>query len=732
MKQIAQNKRTGALSIANVEAPAGRDGMILVKNYFSVISAGTEKTTIDSRKSSMLDRARSQPDEVKKVLEEVRRTGLLQTYKRVMSKLDSSAGLGYSTAGVVLAVDETVSDIEVGDRVACAGAEYAYHSDVIVVPRNLVARIPEGVSMESAAYTTLAAIAMQGIRQAEPTLGETVVVIGLGLLGQLTVQLLKANGCRVIGVDLDPAAIALATASGADAALHRGIDPVESSVLSLSGGHGADAVIITAGTKSNDPIELAGRITRERGRVVVVGATKMDIPRADYYRKEIDIRISRSYGPGRYRTEYEEQGLDFPISYVRWTENRNMQAFLQLLQQGRLNTDVLTTHRFPLDRALDAYALIEGEKTEPYFGIVLAYEDLERGELESIAARPAEDQVRVSPTRSSLTVGFIGAGSFASGFLLPHLKAMPDVTLDTVCNRTGLTSADMMNKFGFQRSCTNADELFQHATMGTLFIATRHGDHSRYVLRGLHNGQHVFVEKPLAIIEDDLDEIERLVAEDPALKGRVLLMVGYNRRYAPLVTEMKSFFAQTFEPSIIHYYVNAGYLPKNHWTHDPVDGGGRILGEVCHFIDTIQYLTGALPVRVHAECIASRSESVTNHDNLNITLRMSDGSVGVITYASNGDSSVPKERIVMSNQQSTAIMNNFATLELVRGGKRTTKKSPGDKGHRNEVAAFIDAIRSKRTELIPYESLIATSRATFRILDSLNRKEAVAIEAGRV
>jgi predicted dehydrogenase/threonine dehydrogenase-like Zn-dependent dehydrogenase len=725
MKQIAQNKRTGALSIAEVGAPAGREGMLLVKNYFSVISAGTEKTTIDSRKSSMLDRARSQPDEVKKVLEEVRRTGLWQTYKRVMSKLDSSAGLGYSTAGVVLAVDPSIQDIEIGDRVACAGAEYAFHSDVILVPRNLAARIPEGVSMESAAYSTLAAIALQGVRQADPTLGETVVVIGLGLLGQLTVQFLKANGCRVIGLDLDPAAIALARHSGADAVFHRATDPVETSVMSLSGGHGADAVIITAGTKSNDPIELAGKITRERGRVVVVGAAPMDIPRTDYYRKEIDIRLSRSYGPGRYRAEYEEQGLDFPIGYVRWTENRNMQAFLQLLQQGRVNTDMLTTHRFPIDRALDAYALIEGEKTEPYFGIMLAYEDLDRAEFETIASRHTEERIHISPTRSSLTVGCIGAGSFASGFLLPHLKDMSDVTLDTVCNRTGLTGADMKTKFGFQRSTTLADELFRHPTIGTVFVATRHGDHARYVLQGLQSGQHVFVEKPLAIVEEELDAIEQLLAADAATQGRVLLMVGYNRRFAPLVTDMRAFYAGAREPSIIHYYVNAGFLPANHWTHDPVDGGGRILGEVCHFIDTIQYLTDALPVRIHAECIASRSEAVTNHDNLNVTLRMSDGSLGIITYASNGDSSVPKERIVMSNQQSTAIMNNFSTLELVRGGKKTVRKSPGDKGHRNEVIAFMDAIRNKRPHVIPYPSLLATSRATFRILESLNRKEVV-------
>lgn len=723
MKQISQNKRTGALSVVDIPPPALREGMVLVKTCFSVISAGTEKSTIDSRKSSMLDRARSQPDEVKKVLDEVRRSGLLATYRRVMSKLDSAAPLGYSSAGVVLAVDGGVQDVEIGDRVACAGAEFAFHSDIVVVPRNLLAKIPDGVSMESAAYATIGAIALQGIRQAEPTLGGAVAVIGLGLLGQLTVQMLKANGCTVIGIDLDPDAVSLALRSGADAALLRS-DPVEQVALSLSGGHGVDAVIITAGTSSSDPIELAGRITRERGRVVVVGAAAMDIPRTDYYRKEIDIRLSRSYGPGRYNPDYETGGLDYPIGYVRWTENRNMQAFLQLLRQGAVRTELLTTHRYSIDDALAAYALIEGRKTEPYVGIVLSYSDPDATDLKAIAT-PREERAHVSPTRSSLTVGFIGAGSFASGFLIPHLKAMDDVTLDTVCNRTGLTSSDMRTKFGFLHSSTQAEDLFRSPTIGTVFISTRHGEHAPFALQALTNGQHVFVEKPLALNDDELDAIEQLYRDSPSLPGRTLLMVGYNRRFAPLVRQMKEFIGPLREPAFIHYAVNAGFLPADHWTHDPVEGGGRIVGEVCHFIDTIQYLTDAAPVRVFAECIQSPNSATSNHDTVSITLRMSDGSVGVITYIANGDSTVPKERITVSASLSTAILHNFTSLELYRGGKRSVHKGDGDKGHRDEVRAFIDALRQRRRDVIPLESLFLTTRSTFRILDSLARKEAI-------
>jgi predicted dehydrogenase/threonine dehydrogenase-like Zn-dependent dehydrogenase len=730
MKQIAQHIKSGAMNVADVPAPALGRGMILVKNYFSVISAGTEKTSVDSRKSSMLQRAKSQPEEVRKVVDEMRRNGFSKTYKRIMSKLDSSAALGYSTAGVVLAVEEGVQDIEVGDTVACAGAEYAVHSDVIAVPRNLVAKIPDGVSMETAAYTTIAAIALQGVRQTAPSLGETVVVIGLGLLGQFTVQFLKANGCTVIGVDLDPAAVALALRSGADAALHRHDDPVESVVASLSGGHGADAVIITAGTSSNDPIELSGRITREKGRVVVVGAAPMNIPRGPYYMKEIDIRISRSYGPGRYDRDYEVEGLDYPISYVRWTENRNMQAYLQLARQGAVNTDVLTTHRFPVERALDAYALIEGEKTEPYVGIVLTYDDLPPAELDTVTRTRPEQPPVISPKRSSLTVGFIGAGSFASGFLLPHLREMNDVTLDMVCNRSGLTSADMRNKFGFRRSSTDVRELLEDEQIGTVFIATRHGEHAPYTFEALRRGKHVFVEKPLALNEDELQPIERLLTAHPELSGKLHLMVGFNRRFAPLVTEMRDFFKASAEPAIVHYYVNAGFLPADHWTQHPVDGGGRIVGEVCHFVDTIQFLTGGTPVRISAESIASSNEAVTNWDNVNITMRMDNGSLGIITYASNGDSSIPKERIVMSSGNASAIMDNFQSLLLARGGKQERKRGSGDKGHRNEVIAFMDAIRNRTSDVIPLESLLATTRTTFRILDALRTRETVALTDG--
>jgi predicted dehydrogenase len=464
--------------------------------------------------------------------------------------------------------------------------------------------------------------------------------------------------------------------------------------------------------------------------VVVVGAASMDIPRGSFYMKEVDVRISRSYGPGRYDTDYEKDGLDYPIGYVRWTENRNMQAFLQLAAEGRVDTQRITTHRFPVERAEDAYRLIEGEKTEPYVGIVLTYDDVSPEDL--AAVRPAETESaapRISPSRSSLRLGFIGAGSFAAGYLLPHLKALDDVTLDTVCNRSGLTGADMRNKFGFMRSTTDAGQVFGDENIGTVFIATRHGEHARFTHEALLHGQHVFVEKPLALNEEELAAIEALITGNPEMRGRQLLMVGYNRRFAPLVTEMKDFFASTREPAVVHYYVNAGFLPKDHWTQDLVDGGGRIIGEGCHFIDTIQFLTGAQPVRVSADCAVSRSEAVTNFDNVNITLQMSDGSLGIVTYVSNGDGSIGKERIVMSAGNSTAVMDNFQVLTLARAGRQRSVRSNGDKGHQNEVRAFLDAIRRKLPELIPYDGLFTTTRATFAAVASLNRREPVDVGA---
>ncbi|MCL4539197.1 MAG: bi-domain-containing oxidoreductase, partial [Bacteroidetes bacterium] len=707
MKQVVQNMKTGEIKVENLPAPAMKAGGILVKNYFSLISAGTEKSSVDLGKMSMLQKARSRPDDVRKVLQEIKQNGFLPTYKKVMSKLSSLKPLGYSTSGVVLAVDPSVSEFKAGDMVACAGAGYAVHADVVFVPKNLAVKLPPSVGLDDAAYATLGAIAMQGVRQTHPTLGEKVVVIGLGLVGLLAVQILRANGCRVFGVDVDPENVELAKKLGADEACKRSSD-VNSLVLSFTEGYGADAVIIAAATRSSDPVALAGEMARDRSRIVMIGATGMNMPRPPYYMKELEFKLSRSYGPGRYDPNYEERGNDYPIGYVRWTENRNMKEFVHLLGEKKIDVRSLTTHRFSIDQAAQAYRLISGKKTEKYVGIILEYEKA----AEELKARPVTDKARDSGysgpkgdafKKNPLTIGFVGAGSFAQGNLIPSLKAIPEVVLNTVCTASGVTAKTAQNQFGFRSVTTVANDVFSNDDIGTVFIATRHNMHASLVVDAIKSGKNVFVEKPLALNEEELASIEDFYKASDE-KDAPLLMVGFNRRFAPLTLELKKFFGQSAEPLVVNYRVNAGYLPKNHWTQDPVEGGGRIVGEVCHFIDFIQYMTGSQVEKVFAESITANSSAITNNDNVNISLRMKNGSLGVITYLANGDSALPKERVEVSSGRQSAVLDNFQHLYLYKNGAEK-KIGTGrlDKGISNEISLYIRALSSDRRPLIAFD-----------------------------
>ena len=727
MKQVVQNMKTGEIKVENLPAPAMKSGGILVKNHFSLISAGTEKSSVDLGKMSMLQKARSRPDDVRKVLQDIKQNGFLPTYKKVMSKLSSLKPLGYSTSGVVLAVDPNVLDFKAGDAVACAGAGYAVHADVVFVPKNLAVKLPQSVGLDEAAYATLGAIAMQGVRQTNPALGEKVVVIGLGLVGLLAVQILKANGCTVFGVDVDPENVELAKKLGADEACERSGN-VNSMVLSFTEGYGADAVIIAAATASSDPVALAGEIARDRSRIVMIGATGMNIPRPPYYMKELEFKLSRSYGPGRYDPNYEERGTDYPIGYVRWTENRNMKEFVHLLGEKKIDVGSLTTHRFSIDQAAQAYKLISGKRTEKYIGILLEYER-ETGEPKPKASAlevrndgfsgPRADAFKKNP----MTVGFIGAGSFAQGNLIPGLKSIPGIVLNTVCTASGVTAKTAQNQFGFKSGTTDYKEVLSDDGIGTVFIATRHNLHASLVVEAMKSGKNVFVEKPLALNEEELASIESLHKSSDG-KDLPLLMVGFNRRFAPLTLELKKFFRQTGEPIVVNYRVNAGYIPKNHWTQDPIEGGGRIIGEVCHFVDFIQYITASQVEKVFAESISSDNSAITNNDNVNISLRMKNGSLGVITYLANGDSALPKERVEVSSGRQSAVLDNFQYLHLYRNG-REKKVGSGrlDKGISDEVNLFMKSLSSDRRPLITFEELVNTSLTTFRILTSLSLGE---------
>ncbi len=723
MKQVTQHNKTGEVRVEEVPIPALKPGFVLVQTRFSLISAGTERASINQRKASMLQRAQAQPELVRLVLEQVKQYGLINTYRRVQTKLEASAPIGYSVAGRVIATGGRDLPVMTGDMVACAGAGYANHAEYVVVPMHLCAKVPKGVKVDDAAYTTLGAIALQGVRQVEPTLGEVVIVIGLGLLGQLTVQLLKANGCYVIGTDLDEATVRLARQCGADIAARRDTGDVKDLVRSATRGLGADAVIITAATQSNDPVELAGELCREKGRVVLVGDVRLNLPRAPYYMKELDFRLSRSLGPGRYDPEYEERGKDYPASYVRWSENRNMREFLRLLSTGQVDLRHLTTHRFPLGEAQAAYALITGakpKKREHFIGVLLDY-----GEKETVSFSDLPRSVKVSTRQAESgpvmsRVGFIGAGNFAQGFLIPHIERSRTTSLVTVCNSNGLNATNVARMFGFENATSDPSDIIKNEAINTVFIATRHNLHASLTIEALKAGKNVFVEKPLAMNAGELQEILKAYESASAVGKEPLLLVGFNRRFASQVQHVKRFFENAVGPYVIQYRVNAGFVPKTHWTRDPVEGGGRIIGEVCHFVDLMQFITSSKPTKVSAEALSVASGGASDDDSVVITMKFQEGSVGTITYLANGDTSLPKERLEISSTGRTAVIDNFQRLSLYQNGKkREFKLSSIDKGHRTEVREFLSAIQVGKPSPIPVASLVATTRTTFKIIESL-------------
>jgi len=721
MKQVVQNYRTGELKVEELPTPALRPGGVLVRTARSLISAGTERTIVETAQSSLIGKARNRPDLVRQVFDSVKREGLSSTYEKVKARLSQSAPLGYSAAGVVTAVGRDAQEFCVGDRVACAGGGYATHAEVIFVPRNLCCKLPDGVSQESACYTTVGAIALQGIRQADPRLGEITAVIGLGLVGQLTVQLLKAAGCQVLGVDIDSSACELAKKSGADSVAG---DAASARALcdALTGGRGADCVIITAATKSSEPIELAAQLARDRARIVVVGLVGMDVPRHTFYEKELELRLSRSYGPGRYDPAYEEKGTDYPIGYVRWTEKRNMEAFLRLVSDEKINTGLLTTHRFAVADATDAYELIlnGGER---FCGVVLEYPESGQLGIKTIG------EVSVKPVpRDELGISFIGAGNFARGVLLPIVKRTPKTRLLGVGAATGLSAKNSADQFGFAYSTTDYKQILDDDASPIVFIATRHDSHAELAAEALRRGKSVFVEKPLAVTETGLREVVAAARES---KG--LLMVGYNRRFAPIGQEIKKLFAGRIHPMVIVYRVNAGQLPEDHWSHDSIEGGGRIIGEVCHFMDFVQYMTGALPVRVSAEPVPRVHVAGAIDDSTVINLKMADGSIATIVYAASGDRSVAKERVEIFCDHSVALIDDFSRGSFSHERKATRLgKNSQDKGHAAEIAAFFDAARGIGPAPIELESLVATTLASFAAVEAANTAVPVTIDLNSV
>lgn len=727
MKQLLQNIRSGETSVIEVPIPTPQEGEVLVCTATSLVSAGTERMLVEFAEKSLLGKARSRPDLVRQVMDKARREGLLTTVNAAFSRLDQPMPLGYSSAGTIVGLGPGVEGYQVGQRVACAGGGYAVHAEYVSVPENLITPLPEQVDFDSAAFTTLGAIALHGFRLAETQLGERIAVIGLGLLGLLAVGIARSAGCQVLGVDLSPERVALAEKMGAQAVLR---ELAEETAQSFSRGRGCDAVLICADTSSADPVELAGVIARDRAHVVAVGAVGLHIPRKIYYEKELTFLNSRSYGPGRYDPEYEEGGKDYPIGYVRWTEGRNMEALVELLASGRLDVHPLISHRFPIEKAPEAYELITGKREDPFLGVLLTYPQPDGPALEKpiqntlFTAKPPAEQ----DLANQVKIGVLGAGNFATAVLLPALHELPGIELVGIVSASGLSAQHAAKRFTFRYASSDENQVIHDSQVNTIAILTRHNLHARQVLAGLQAGKHVFCEKPLALNQEELAEIEESLQEKNITSDNPpLLMVGFNRRFAPLAQRLQEFIAGRKEPLVIQYRVNAGYIPLTHWLHDPKLGGGRIIGEGCHFVDFLTFLVGQPPVSANAQSLPDLGRY--REDNVILTFTFPDGSLGTVGYLANGDKAFPKERVEVFTGGRVAVLDDYRSLEMVRDGRRKVIRSRlrQDKGHRAEWVAFSAAIRSTGLAPIPYDQLFGVTRATFAAVEALRTKETVFI-----
>jgi predicted dehydrogenase/threonine dehydrogenase-like Zn-dependent dehydrogenase len=718
MKQLLQNMRDGNTEVIDVPDPLPRPGTALVRTAVSLVSAGTERMVVEFAEKNLVGKAQSRPDLVRQVIDKARREGILPTLQAAFNRLDQPLTLGYSSAGVIEAVGEGMQGFEVGDRVACAGAGFAVHAELAVVPQALLFKLPENVSFESASFATLGAIALQGFRLAAPQVQERVAVIGLGLLGLLSVGIARAAGCEVFGVDLDPKRVILGKQFGATACLR---SEAEDAGMAFTQGKGFDVVLVCADTHSNDPVELAGLLARERGQVVAVGAVGMNIPRKVYYTKELTFHVSRSYGPGRYDPAYEEQGRDYPFAYVRWTEGRNIEAIISLISSGKLDVAPLISHRFDITAAPAAYELITGKVGEAFLGVLLTYPPKDR-QKPAVKVFLPEHAPLAEPVEAPLAdpaqtgIGVLGAGNYAKATFLPALRRAGAVPLVGIASASGINARHAARKFGFQYATASEQEIFKDPAISHIAILTRHNDHARQTITALQNHKHVYCEKPLALNTAELDEIKAALEMEHA----PLLMLGFNRRFAPLAVRMKEFLAASGEPLAMHYRINAGFLPDTHWLHDPLLGGGRIIGEGCHFIDLLTFLVGAPPQSVFAKGLPDAGRY--HQDNVILTITYPDGSLGTISYLANGDRSIAKEQVEVFSSGRVAFLDDFRRLEMTHAGRRSLMRSPfrQDKGHAAAWQAFLSASLQGLPAPIPYNEIWAVSLASFAAMESLS------------
>ena len=717
MQQVVQNLQNGALDVDHVPAPVLLDGSLLVANHYSLISAGTERATVELARRTLIGKAQARPDLVRKVVDKLRRDGVIETVRIVGERLDRRAPLGYSCAGVVIGVGSSVLGFRPGDRVACAGQDHASHAEVVCVPANLCTPIPDRVSYADAAFVAIGAIALQAVRQCEPRIGETVAVIGLGLVGQLVAQILQANGCRVIAADIDAERLALARQLGARATVTPGALP--STCTAATGGLGCDAVVIAASTTSNEPIELAAGICRQKGRVVVLGAVGMNLPREPFYRKELELRLSTSYGPGRYDAAYEERGIDYPYGYVRWTEGRNLTAFLALIADGRVDVTALASHRFPIADAASAYELLRSDA--PSLGILLSYPDA--------GARGVTPRVRLHDAVATdrVCIGIIGPGNHVRDRLLPTLRKHRQVSVHAVCAATGISAKAVASRESASYCTADHREILADPDIDAVLIGTRHDSHAGLVVAALQAGKHVFVEKPLCLALEQLQRIEQAYAEAAAARNTVL-EVGFNRRHSPHVAHVRRHFEDRIDTLTMVSRVNALKIPAEHWIQDPTVGGGRIVGEVCHFIDVLHAITGAAPTRVSATSVGRHSSGITE-DNAIITLDFADGSIGTIVYSADGAASLPKEQVEVFGAGRVAVIDDFSMTRLHGTGRPKTFRSRGqDKGFAAEMHHFVACVASGISGDDGFASARASMLTTLQAQRSLALREPFAVE----
>jgi predicted dehydrogenase/threonine dehydrogenase-like Zn-dependent dehydrogenase len=706
MKQIAQNYKTGELSLLDVPVPACRPGGVIVRTAFSLISPGTEMMKVSESKLSLLGKARARPDQVKKVVHAIRQQGVTATYRKVINHLDSYTPLGYSLAGEIVEVGAGVGGLHVGEHVACAGNQYALHADYNWVPRNLCVPVPADVSLEQAACTTVAAIALQGLRQSEIRLGEITCVIGLGLLGQILVRLLRTAGASVVGLDIVVERCRLAEAAGAKFCAvpdPSGYAALSQAVSALSGGHGADCIFICAGGDDNRPAEMAVELARDRARIIDIGKCRLDLPWNGYYGKELELRFSRSYGPGRYDSLYEEAGIDYPIGYVRWTERRNLECILALLADGSLDLSSLITDVVPFDDAVQVYERMNRGSSSSV-GVLFRYQpDL------SPTSRIINTRVR-QRSGDRVRLGVIGAGNYASSMLLPHLATASDVAMIEVVTNSALSAATAAKKFGFARCSTDSAGLLASADIDAVLIATRHASHARLVCDALRAGKAVFVEKPLAIEHQSLGDVIATVRDT----GNDRLMVGFNRRFSPLLDQLRKDWGPRNAAHTISYRVNAGPLGSGSWYAQSAREGSRFVGEGCHFVDTVSWWLDSVPCRVTAAAAGD------DPDDLSVMLSYEDGSLVTVSYLTKGDPRVAKERIEIFGDGKTACFENFLRFDLWSGARRLSRKHRGlDKGQKGELRAFIGAVKAGTAMPIDFASLVATTAATLAVSESI-------------